>query len=215
MESTKSTSLVRHLREALGRKATVAEEEGADAGFTLIELMVVLLIMAILMAIAIPTFLGVKNSANDRSAQSNLTNAMTAAKALYINSSSGYISSGSVVAQMNSTEPEFTFTAAATSSASTISVAAFGAAGAPAVLIMAVRSPVYASGSSTQYKCWYAEDNENSSADTSTSTGANSGAPAGLSYAYGLSTVGPPATCSAASGWPTSSTNWSTSYPST
>ena len=31
---------------------------GQDAGFTLIELMVVLLILAILLAIAIPTFLG-------------------------------------------------------------------------------------------------------------------------------------------------------------
>jgi type IV pilus assembly protein PilA len=35
------------------------ESAGEDAGFTLIELMVVLLIMAILLAIAIPTFLGV------------------------------------------------------------------------------------------------------------------------------------------------------------
>ncbi len=57
----------------------------ADAGFTLIELMVVLLIIAILLAIAIPTFLGVTGSANDRAAQSNLTNALTELKALYQN----------------------------------------------------------------------------------------------------------------------------------
>jgi len=56
-----------------------------DAGFTLIELMVVLLIIAILLAIAIPTFLGVTASANDRAAQSNLTNALTELKALYQN----------------------------------------------------------------------------------------------------------------------------------
>ena len=61
-------------------------EEAADAGFTLIELMVVLLIIAILLAIAIPTFLGVTGSANDRAAQSNLTNALTEVKALYQNS---------------------------------------------------------------------------------------------------------------------------------
>ena len=48
--------------------------------------MVVLLIIAILLAIAIPTFLGVANSAGDRAAQSNLTNALTEAKALYQNS---------------------------------------------------------------------------------------------------------------------------------
>jgi type IV pilus assembly protein PilA len=61
----------------------VEGEEAAEAGFTLIELMVVLLIIAILLAIAIPTFLGVTNTAGDRSAQSNLTNALTEGKALY------------------------------------------------------------------------------------------------------------------------------------
>jgi type IV pilus assembly protein PilA len=48
-----------------------------DEGFTLIELMVVVLIIAILLAIAIPTFLSARNSANARAAQSNLRNALT------------------------------------------------------------------------------------------------------------------------------------------
>ena len=39
-------------------------ERDDDQGFTLIELMVVVLIIAILLAIAIPTFLGAKNTAN-------------------------------------------------------------------------------------------------------------------------------------------------------
>ena len=43
--------------------------------------MVVLLILAILLAIAIPTFLGVTKSANDRAAQSNLNTALVNAKA--------------------------------------------------------------------------------------------------------------------------------------
>ncbi|MCU1483481.1 MAG: prepilin-type N-terminal cleavage/methylation protein [Actinomycetia bacterium] len=53
-----------------------------EDGFTLIELMVVVLIIAILIAIAIPTFLGVQNRARDRAAQSDLRNALTAAKTL-------------------------------------------------------------------------------------------------------------------------------------
>ena len=53
-----------------------------DQGFTLIELMVVVLIIAILIAIAIPTFLGAQNRARDRAAQSDLRNAFTAAKSI-------------------------------------------------------------------------------------------------------------------------------------
>jgi type IV pilus assembly protein PilA len=73
--------LLRRLKDA---HATEVEGEGiAVGGFTLIELMVVLLIIAILLAIAIPTFLGVTSTAGDRGAQSDLTNALIEAKALY------------------------------------------------------------------------------------------------------------------------------------
>jgi type IV pilus assembly protein PilA len=54
-----------------------------DKGFTLIELMVVVLIIAILIAIAIPTFLGLRRRAQDRAAQSDLRNGLTAAKAYF------------------------------------------------------------------------------------------------------------------------------------
>jgi type II secretory pathway pseudopilin PulG len=45
--------------------------------------MVVLLVIAILLAIAIPTFVGMTSSGNDRAAQSNLMNAITEASAVY------------------------------------------------------------------------------------------------------------------------------------
>jgi type IV pilus assembly protein PilA len=45
--------------------------------------MVVVLIIAILIAIAIPTFLGARQRAQDRAAQSNLRNALTAEKTVY------------------------------------------------------------------------------------------------------------------------------------
>lgn len=109
METTKSARLLRIARDALARRASADEQEGGEAGFTLIELMVVLLIMAILLAIAIPTFLGVKGGAQDRAAQSNLSNALISAKATYATNSS-YLTAPSMVATLNSQEPELTFT---------------------------------------------------------------------------------------------------------
>src|SRR5438552_5060676 len=57
---------------------------GDEGGFTLIELMVVVLIIAILIAIAIPTFLGARQRAQDKQAQSNIRNALTTEKTYYV-----------------------------------------------------------------------------------------------------------------------------------
>jgi type IV pilus assembly protein PilA len=56
----------------------------SDEGFTLIELMVVVMIIAVLIAIAIPSFLGFRKSAQDRSAQSDLRNVLVAEKAFWL-----------------------------------------------------------------------------------------------------------------------------------
>jgi prepilin-type N-terminal cleavage/methylation domain-containing protein len=57
--------------------------DDSERGFTLIELMVVVMIIAILIAILIPTFLGASKRANNRAAQADLRNGLTAEKTVY------------------------------------------------------------------------------------------------------------------------------------
>ncbi|MEO8265857.1 MAG: prepilin-type N-terminal cleavage/methylation domain-containing protein [Ilumatobacteraceae bacterium] len=77
-----------------------------DKGFTLIELMVVVLIIAILLAIAIPTFLGAQNKAKDRSAQSSARNALTNAKTIFADTG---VYTGVTAILLQASEPSLTF----------------------------------------------------------------------------------------------------------
>ena len=166
------------LRTRLADRRKDARDRGED-GFTLIELMVVVLIIAILIAIAIPTFLGARQKAQDRAAQSNLRNALTAAKTAYVDSQS-YASdvAGTVYASI---EPSLTWSYASSSTGQgNISVAApTGTSGtATDTIVLAAKS---ASG-----ECFFIED----------VTGASSGAgAAGTFYAKQSASTG----CSAGS----------------
>lgn len=60
-----------------------ARPDDGGRGFSAVELIIVVLITAVLLALAVPTFVGAENKAKDRAAQTSARNALTNAKTIF------------------------------------------------------------------------------------------------------------------------------------
>lgn len=90
------------------RKTTMFKRFREEEGFTLIELLVVILIIAILIAVAAPSFLGQQDKAKESGTKQNLTVAYKAAKAASIDNTpqGSWGSDAALVASLEASEPQ-------------------------------------------------------------------------------------------------------------
>jgi type IV pilus assembly protein PilA len=142
-----------------------------EDGFTLIELMVVVLIIAILLAIAIPTFLGARSKAQDRAAQSNLRNALTAEKTFYVDNQAYTDNTSS---SMTNIEPSLTYAAsAAPSVVGTVYITLSTSSGGT------TNNTVTLAAKSASGKCFYLQDSTPAGTQYEADTACGAGAAGG------------------------------------
>ena len=183
----------------------------ADEGFTIIELLVVLLIMGILMAIAVPMFSSTGAYADDSSAQSDLANAMMAVDSYYL---SNQIFCNITTSYLEGIEQEFTWVSngtQASAASNQVGYLTYAETGSPSESCSSSPPPqgviaVYTESSTGV--CWLMADNATGSYDHWAW-----GTPAGISYGYYYPIPSGQTCANGTTAWPNDPGGWQQTWP--
>ena len=127
-----------------------------DGGFTLIELMITLLIMAVLLAIAIPTFLGATRAAVGHVAQANSNTALLDSQNTFYATSQTYQPASTMVTTLHRAEPDLPFQTTPSPHHSQVSL----------YVASELVGIIFAVQSNTKKDCWYTIINAKAEAAT-------------------------------------------------
>ena len=178
-------SMMSYVGNVMAKRHANADSADGDEGFTLIELMVVVLIIGILIAIAVPTFLSAQNGAKAKSAESNIRASLSAVKTVYGDKQTYAV----LLTDLSAAEPSLGWTAASAPSTKPSEISWVGAAN---VMVLAVMS--------NSGDCYLIKDDVSTNATAGTNYGkiTNAGAgtcvaaaaPVGLTWAKDTAAAG-------------------------
>jgi prepilin-type N-terminal cleavage/methylation domain-containing protein len=124
-----------------------------EDGFTLIELMVVVMILGILLVIGMPTFLGVRARFQDRAAQSDLRNSVLSARIMYTDNAS-FLSANETASGLVSIVPNMCYVAGGTASAASGTPPCASGAGGGSISVASTAAQFSAARMSSSTSCF-------------------------------------------------------------